>query len=103
MLHRIWPQNRTGVLLGVVLLLAAGLRLWNVDHDTDLSVVFSEDARSYFSMAKQLATSGAILTRPDQRYLLYRQPLFIIRSYAAIWRALDLMNLAGDDTRMRIG
>ena len=86
-----------------MLLLAAGLRFWNVEHDSDLSVVFSQDARNYFYQAKDLATKGDIPTAPNQRYLLYRQPLFIIRSYAAIWSALDRVGLAGDDRRMRIG
>src|SRR5690242_10182540 len=103
LLQPVWTQHRIGILLVAVLLLAAGLRFWNVEHDSDLSVIFSRDARNYFQQAKDLATTGDIHVNPNQRYLLYRQPLFIIRSYAAIWWALDRVGLAGDDRRMRVG
>lgn len=97
---RRWP----GILLVAVLLLAAALRFWNVTHDTDFSVVFSQDARSHFNQAKQLATAGNLATDdPAERYVVFRQPWFVIGSYATIWRALDRAGLAGDDTRMRLG
>ena len=102
-LQRFWARHGTGVLLAVILFVAAGLRFWNVEHDSDPSRVFSGDARKKFHYAKLLVTEGRIPTEPNERYELYRQPLFLIRSYGAIWKAMDLMGVAGNDEQMRKG
>ncbi len=91
------------MLFAVILLLAAGLRFWNVDYDSDLSQTFSGDAREKFENAKLLATTGEIPSSTDYRSQLYRQPLFLIRSYGAIWKATILLGLDGSDGQMREG
>jgi hypothetical protein len=100
---RTWARYSTSLLLLAILVLAAGLRFWNVTHDSDLAASVSSDAPEKFAEARQLAREGAIASKPGERYLLYNQPLFVIRSYAAIWQAADLLGLPTDDQRMRIG
>jgi hypothetical protein len=98
----LWRQQ-SSVVLVAILLLAAGLRFWNVTHDSDLSATVSTDARGKFIDVKHLVTEGDIPTDPNQRYELFNQPLFLIRSYGAIWKAMSLIGLDTDDERMRIG
>ncbi len=99
----IWARYSTSLLLLAIFVLAAGLRFWNVTHDSDLSASVSPDAPEKFYEARQLAREGTLPSEPNQRYLLYNQPLFVIRSYAAIWQAIARMGLPTDDQRMRIG
>src|SRR5512134_1620085 len=103
MRHHAWVRYSTSLLLLAILVLAAGLRFWNVGHDSDLSASVSPDAPEKFHEARQLATTGTLTSEPDKRYLLYNQPLFVIRSYAAIWKTMSLLGLPTDDQRMRIG
>src|SRR5690242_479457 len=98
-----WSRYSVTLLLIAILVLAAGLRFWNVTHDSDLSASVSPDAPEKFEEARHLAREGFIPSEPDQRYLLYNQPLFVIRSYAAIWRASAWLGLPTDDQRMRVG
>ena len=101
--QRIWARYATGLLLLAIVVLAADLRFWNVTHDSDLAASVSSDAPEKFNEAKQLAITGALPSKPGERYLLYNQPLFVIRSYAAIWQASALLGLPGDDASMRVG
>ena len=99
-----WMQRRTMVCLIMIFLLAAGLRFWNVEHDSSLSRTFSGDARTKFLRAQALATEGEITTnRPANRYLLYRQPMFLVQSYAFIWKTANITGLNVSDARMREG
>jgi hypothetical protein len=93
----------THLLLLAILVLAAGLRFPNVTHDSDLAASVSPDAPEKFYEARQLAREGTIPSEPNKRYLLYNQPLFVIRSYAAIWHATARLGLPTDDQRMRVG
>jgi len=95
--------TKTAILLAIILLLAAGLRFWNVEHDTDLSRTFSGDARGKFGRAQLIASGGEISTTPEERYRLYRQPLFLTQSYGTIWRVMDLLGLDASDEGMRMG
>src|SRR5215813_8908063 len=101
--QRVYARQATMLLLFAILLLAAALRFWNVAHDSDLSASVSPDAPDKFYQARQLATKGTLPSEPNKRYLLYNQPLFVIRSYAAIWKTVSLLGLPTDDQRMRIG
>jgi hypothetical protein len=92
-----------GLLLLAILVLGAGLRFPNVTHDSDLAASVSPDAPEKFYEARQLAREGMIASEPDERYLLYNQSLFIVRSYAAIWQASAWLGLPTDDQRMRVG
>src|SRR4029079_6566343 len=97
--HRIWARYSTSLLLLAILVLAAGLRFWNVTHDSDLSASVSSDAPEKFNEARQLARAGTLPSETSARYLLYNQPLFVIRSYAAIWQTLARLGLPTDDQR----
>jgi hypothetical protein len=101
--QRIWARYATSLLLLAILVLAAGLRFWNVTHDSDLSASVSSDAPEKFNEARQLARAGTLPSEPNERYLLYNQPLFVIRSYAAIWQTIARLGLPTDDQRMRVG
>jgi hypothetical protein len=101
--QRLWARYSAGLLLLAILVLAAGLRFWNVAHDSDLAASVSPDAPDKFYQAQQLAREGTLPSDPDKRYLLYNQPLFVIRSYAAIWQATARLGLPTDDQRMRVG
>src|SRR3954469_22955238 len=101
--QRIWKRYSTSLLLLAIFMLAASLRFWNVTHDSDLAASVSPDAPEKFYEARQLAREGTIPSEPNERYLLYNQPMFVIRSYAAIWQASARLGLPTDDGRMRIG
>ena len=103
MSQRSWPRYATHLLLLAILLLAAGLRFWNVTHDSDLAASVSPDAPEKFYEARQLAREGTLPSEPGKRYLLYNQPLFVIRSYAAIWQGMARLGVQTDDRRMRVG
>ena len=103
MLQRIWPRYLTHLLLLAIFVLAAGLRFWNVTHDSDLAASVSPDAPEKFEEAREEAREGTLPSELNERYLLYNQPLFVIRSYAAIWQACARLGLPTDDERMRIG
>jgi hypothetical protein len=98
-----WTRYSTSLLLLAVFVLAAGLRFWNVTHDSDLAASVSSDAPEKFNEARQLAHEGTLSSKPGERYLLYNQPLFVIRSYAAIWQVAARLGLPTDDQRMRVG
>ncbi|MEP7187747.1 MAG: glycosyltransferase family 39 protein, partial [Roseiflexaceae bacterium] len=101
--QRTWARYSTSLLLLAVFVLAAGLRFWNVTHDADLAASVSSDAPEKFNEARQLAHEGTLPSKPGERYLLYNQPLFVIRSYAAIWQATARLGLPTDDQHMRVG
>ncbi len=101
--QRTLARYSTSLLLLAILVLAAGLRFWNVTHDSDLSASVSQDAPEKFYEARQLARTGTLPGAPNERYLLYNQPLFVIRSYAAIWLTMARLGLPTDDQRMRVG
>ncbi|MEO7913584.1 MAG: glycosyltransferase family 39 protein [Roseiflexaceae bacterium] len=101
--QRIWARYSTSLLLVAIFVLAVGLRFWNIGHDSDLAASVSSDAPEKFNQARQLAREGTLPSEPDKRYLLYNQPLFVIRSYAAIWKITALLGLPTDDQRMRVG
>jgi hypothetical protein len=95
--------KKPGLILVMIVLLAAGLRFWNVTHDSDLAHVLKLDARNKFAYAKSLATEGEIRTPPGRRYRLYRQPMFLLKSYAGIWRGVKILGFNPSDRTMRIG
>jgi len=103
MAQRTWPRYATSLLLIAILALAASLRFWNITHDSDLAASVSPDAPEKFYEARQLARAGTLPSEPGKRYLLYNQPLFVIRSYAAIWQASARLGLPTDDYHMRVG
>src|SRR5689334_22833108 len=103
MAQRSWPRYATSLLLLAILILAAALRFPNVTHDSDLTAPVSPDAPDKFYQARELALDGSISSEPGERYLLYNQPLFVIRSYAAIWQTSTRLGLPTDDERMRVG
>jgi len=79
------------------------LRFWNVSHDTDFQRVFSGDALNKFEQARLLAVEGEIPASPEDRYLLYRQPFFLTRSYGTLWRLTNMAGLIMSDGQMRLG
>src|SRR5215217_3317758 len=101
--QRTFTRYSTSLLLLAILVLAAGLRFPNVTHDSDLAASVSPDAPEKFEEARQLAREGTLPSEPGKRYLLYNQPLFVIRSYAAIWQVGARLGLPTDDQRMRVG
>ena len=101
--RRLLSQHKALILLAGILLLAAGLRFWNVAHDTQYPLVFSGDALNKYEQARLLATEGEIPSSPEDRYLLYRQPFFLIGSYATLWRMTKMAGLSFSDVQMRLG
>lgn len=95
--------KRTAIFLAIILILAASLRFWNVEHDTDLSRTFSGDARGKFGLAQVIATGGEFSMTLEERYRLYRQPLFLIKSFGTIWRVTNLLGIDASDEGMRMG
>ncbi|MDX1416523.1 MAG: glycosyltransferase family 39 protein [Candidatus Promineifilaceae bacterium] len=98
-----WSGKKTLFFLIMILLLAAGLRFWNVEHDTDLQRVFSGDARNKFERAQLLATTGEIPMAAEDRYRLYRQPYFLTGSYSIVWRLANMSGLDFSERQMRVG
>jgi hypothetical protein len=96
-------NNKTIFLLTAILVLAAGLRFWNVGFDSDLKRYFSGDARNKFYNTKYLVTTGEIPEEVVERSKLYRQPMFLIKSYGWIWKAVDIIGFDTSDIRMRKG
>ena len=57
--QRFWARYSASLLL-MILVLAAGLRFWNVTHDSDLAASVSSDAPEKFLEARQLAIEATL-------------------------------------------
>ena len=100
-----WAEKNSRLLLILILVLAAGLRFWNVTHGLDrpLAISVDDDADKKFASARSLALEGDVHLPAYRRHLLYRQPMFLLRSYAGIWRTVSVLGLHPSDRTMRIG
>ncbi|HPA80926.1 MAG TPA: glycosyltransferase family 39 protein [Thermoanaerobaculales bacterium] len=100
-----WAEKNSRLLLILILVLAAGLRFWNVTHGLDrpLAISVDDDADKKFASARSLALEGDVHLPAYRRHLLYRQPMFLLRSYAGIWRTVSVLGFHPSDRTMRIG